>query len=231
MKTRVLALLIAVPALAFAARGFNGTSAYLRTTTLPVTAPPFTMACWFWVNDLSATYAVLALSRDSVQVDGFRILAEGSTAGSPLRADTIVNGGGGIARTSTSLVSGQWMHAAGVWASTSSRRVLLNGGGAVTDTTSVGAPVLDAFDIGARSFTGTIGLFIPGRVAEVGVWSAALTDDEISSLARGVSPLLVRPSALVFYAPLVRDVADFRAAMAITDTATTVVDHPRVYRR
>jgi len=231
MKTRTLILFLALPALVFGARGFNGTSAYLRTSSPPVTAAPLTMACWFWLNDLSGTYALMSLTRDSVQIDGFRLLAEGSTAGSPLRADTVVAGIASVARTSTSLSSGQWMHAAGVFASTTSRRVLLNGGGANTETTSSTPSGIVVLDLGARSNAGTIGLYLPGRMAEVGVWSAALTDDEIASLARGVSPLLVRPSALVFYAPLVRGINDFRQGAAITDTSTTVVDHPRIYRR
>ena len=41
-----------------------------------------------------------------------------------------------------------------------------------------------------------------GYLADVGIWNVALTDAEVLSLSKGVSPLKVRPSALVLYCPL-----------------------------
>jgi hypothetical protein len=69
-----------------------------------------------------------------------------------------------------------------------------------------------------------------GKFAEVGIWSAALTVDEIRSLSKGMTCDKVRPQSLVFYAPLVRDLIDYKGGLTITNNNTaTVAVHPRVY--
>jgi hypothetical protein len=69
-----------------------------------------------------------------------------------------------------------------------------------------------------------------GDIADVGVWSVALTADEIKSLAAGMTCDKVRPQSLVFYAPLVRDLVDVKGGLTITNNNTaTVANHPRVY--
>ena len=42
-----------------------------------------------------------------------------------------------------------------------------------------------------------------GNIAEVALWSAALSDAEIASLAKGFSPLFIRPESLIDYWPLI----------------------------
>ena len=72
--------------------------------------------------------------------------------------------------------------------------------------------------------------FFDGSIAEVGIWSAALTAAEIASLAKGMTCDKVRPQSLVFYAPLVRDLVDAKGGLTITNNNTaTVANHPRVY--
>jgi len=39
----------------------------------------------------------------------------------------------------------------------------------------------------------------------VAIWQAQLSEAEIVSLAKGFSPLLIRPASLIFYAPLTRN--------------------------
>ena len=47
----------------------------------------------------------------------------------------------------------------------------------------------------------------------------------------GAAAYLVRPHALRFYAPLIRDLIDIRGGLAITNNnSATVATHPRVYR-
>lgn len=70
-----------------------------------------------------------------------------------------------------------------------------------------------------------------GDLAEFANWSVVLTADEIASLAKRASPLLIRPSALVGYTPMVRDVFDVRGVNgAPTLTGTAVAEHPPVIR-
>lgn len=68
-----------------------------------------------------------------------------------------------------------------------------------------------------------------GDFAELGMWREALTASEVNSLAKGFSPKKVRPQSLYTYIPLVRDIQDTQRALTLTNTNTTVANHPKVY--
>jgi hypothetical protein len=68
-----------------------------------------------------------------------------------------------------------------------------------------------------------------GGFAELAVWTETLNAAEIASLAKGFTPDKIRPSSLMLYLPLVRDIGDPVAAATLTDASSTVTDHPRVY--
>jgi hypothetical protein len=133
--------------------------------------------------------------------------------------------------TTTSATAGTWNHAAGVYASTTSKTAYLNAVGN-TDTATQGASIISApaVLVGARRANGLLGVYYTGLIAEVGIWDVALTPEEIASLAKGMTCDKVRPQSLVFYAPLVRDLQDVRGGLTITNNNTaTVANHPRVY--
>ena len=68
------------------------------------------------------------------------------------------------------------------------------------------------------------------QISEVGTWNAALTANEVASLANGMTCDKIRPQSLVFYAPLVRDLIDAKGGLTITNNnGATVATHPRVY--
>lgn len=46
-------------------------------------------------------------------------------------------------------------------------------------------------------------VFADGRVAEAAIWNVALTASEVAALAKGVSPLQIRPASLQAYWPLI----------------------------
>ncbi len=73
-------------------------------------------------------------------------------------------------------------------------------------------------------------IYAKGRIAEVGFWSVTLTQDEITALAKGASPLSIRPQSLFFYAPLVRDAIELRNGSTLTVSGATVAEHPRIYK-
>ena len=70
-----------------------------------------------------------------------------------------------------------------------------------------------------------------GHVAECAIWTAFLDADDFSALGRGVSPLLVRPQNLVFYAPLLRDEDNdlFGGGGLSVVIGATIENHPPVY--
>ena len=109
----------------------------------------------------------------------------------------------------------------------------MDGGNAVTSTTTIGAySTFTEMGIGAQQSSAASAYenFWAGDLAEVGVWNVALTADEIASLGKGVSCDQVRPQSLVFYAPLVRNIADIARGITLTNVNTaTVAVHPRVY--
>lgn len=208
------------------AYAFDGSSQFLLCNTPPVTGVPFTIAAWFYQT--TATTAVIAsLVHDTTSER--HNLATVATSGSLAVAASTNSNALASSSTTTTVAPNTWAHGVGVWRSTAYRQVWLNGEAATANTSSINAPTVQRFRIGARA-TQSTSLFFPGNLAEVGVWSAELTAAEIASLASGVSPELIRPQSLVFYAPLIRDLVDVRGGLAITNTASaTVATHPRVY--
>jgi hypothetical protein len=209
-----------------AARSFDGSTQSLSGTA-PIASPPITLAAWFFPTDLTRNQAIVTLL-DPVTDHAHFLILRGAVTGDPLAATSNQQPSTAVqALSSGSVTSGTWQHGAAVFASASSRSVYLNGVGATNSdnatTTGITTLRIGIFSISPGAFA--------GRIAEVGIWSAALSADEVASLARGLSPLLVRPSALVFYAPLWRAIADYRAALSLTDNgSTTLADHPRIYR-
>lgn len=68
-----------------------------------------------------------------------------------------------------------------------------------------------------------------GDFAEYGLWQEALSSVDVAALSKGMTPDKVRPNNLVSYIPLVRDIQDVRSGTTLTNTNSTVANHPRVY--
>ena len=208
---------------------FNGTTQYLSVSSAPITALPLTMAAWFNSDSISAGQVILSLDNGATAFQGYRLIAAGTVAGDPLRADT----GGATPNvsidSSIGYTANTWNHAAGVFTQPS---VSVSLNGSVNSTTSNFTifPTVNRFNIGIRLTSGSPGLYLDGRMAEVGIWNAALTAAEIASLAKGMTCDKVRPQSLVFYAPLVRNLIDQKGGLTITNNnGATVANHTRVY--
>lgn len=66
-----------------------------------------------------------------------------------------------------------------------------------------------------------------GGLAEFAIYDRILTQEEITSLAKGYSPLF-NPRGLVFYADLVRDLKDVKGTGTLTGTDVSARSHPRI---
>ena len=205
---------------------FNGSNQYLSIGSAPATTLPITMACWF--NSDSTTVNQRLVGVYSGSTNYYDLGIRGADADDPVAA--VVNGAGTaeITRTTSGYSANAWHHAAAVFTSTTSRTAYIDAGSSATGTTNIA--------LGGPPNTAQIGLFIAniqymdGRIAEVGIWSAALTQPEIASLAKGMTCDKVRPQSLVFYAPLVRNLQDVKGGLTIINSNTaTVATHPRVY--
>lgn len=205
------------------ARNFNGTSARIHISSAVVSATPYTMACWFRTTNMTQVSALISLTSSTTQYS--TLFFRGDVAGDPV--DILIESGSGqnTARSTTGCTSGQWHHACGVFTSSTSRTVYLDGGSSATNTNSV-TPSVDRTEVGAWQSS----FWFNGDIAEVGIWNIDLTAAEVASLAKGVSPALIRPQNHVAYLPLIRDTHEIVNATGFTDVNTTASNHPRVYR-
>lgn len=213
------------------ARAFaSASSQYLEYAGAVVTATPLTMACWAQVNNITANHWLMALadSADGDSVVGIR--CAGAVANDPIQARLITaTGSSAIASINNYPGAGTWFHAAGVFASATSRFVYLDGTQSTESTTNRAMPTVDRTSIGRKGGL-TAEEYLDGRAAEAGIWNVALTANEIASLAKGASPLMIRPNALVAYWPLHGRFSPepdwFGASTPMTVTSATQAAHP-----
>lgn len=202
--------------------GSTTTTAHTVQSSGLVTVPSFptTMSLWFYSNRTAGREPLIEFrAEDPVAEDffGFNLtmLSNATTTSRRISAATY-DPTNGLLRAQTATGAGNgwdtstWNHAAGVFTS-SLRTAYLNGGSSGTQSTTVTAPgglinpvisinevLTDTPQYGHDSSNQEI------RMAEVAIWNTDLTSAEISSLAKGFCPKLIRPEYLFFYAPLIR---------------------------
>lgn len=216
-------------------RTFNGSTDYLRYNTGAIlSVHPVTLACWFKTTDTTNNQTLMALSASAAtaSLQEIHLGAAGGTAGDPVRAYVADGSAAGQAVSSTGYSSGVWHHACGVFTAVNSRAAFIDGGSKGTDANSRTPAGIDQATMGARVQATTISL-LTGNIAEAGIWDVALTDDEVASLAKGFSPLLIRPTSLVAYWPLIGKYSpeiDVVGGFGMTITSATVGDHSPLLR-
>jgi hypothetical protein len=180
----------------------SASSQYFINTAAIKAGAPLSMACWFYPDTVAAAMTMLSIGTTAAQQSQFRLTVRGDQGGDPVGAECGNSGGTFTGSYASGGVAGSWQHAAGVWASTSSRTAYRNGSAATTDTVGMTPSGLDRTTIGARAANAGIGLFWNGRIAEAAIWNEALSPHDINALAAGYCPLLIRPTALIGYWPL-----------------------------
>jgi hypothetical protein len=184
------------------------------------------MSCWYRPTAITGSNVVVSVGR-STGSGRYQLFQSGGT----ITAQRIDNAAATLSSAlSTTISNGVWYHFAATFgASGDAITVWVNGVAGTPATNSGSAITLDRMLIGTRLSGGTPGAYANGDIAEVGVWNAALTADEIAGLAKGFPCRLARPSALQFYSRLIRNAMDIRGGIALTNTnGATVSDHPRI---
>ena len=211
------------------AYNFNGSNQYLSVLSSPVgnSLAPITMACWAKGNSAANAYIfALGSSASSNPILGLTITSN-KEARVFIRADSGSSG----ELVGTSVVFGAstpWNHIC-FTNDSSARKLYVNGVEEDTDSGITTAITLNRVGIAALIRNG-VGSYYGGEIASAGIYSVALTAAEVASLADGMTCDKVRPQSLVFYAPLVRDLIDYKGGLTITNNNTaTVANHPRVY--
>jgi hypothetical protein len=184
---------------------------------------PMTVSVRHRYPNVNATRLVFGIYTNPASADN-QYFSSNATAGNmSMNARTTTNGEALVALPGTN----QWFNALGVFASTTSRTAYVNTTAGTPNTDSRSITTEISIRIGWRGGGGNT---FTGQLAEFAIWNAALTVDEINSLAQGFKPPRIRPQSLLYYVPLVRDVQELRSGIAFTAVNTPVVfDHPRVY--
>jgi hypothetical protein len=210
------------------ARAFTTNQQISGTTTVAKNLTNFSMAGW-----------IRRASSGSIQVFGFT-QASNQTINFTFWSDNflyieLANGSNAYGRVSANVTG--WHHLAlvfdGSQSGNSNRlKVYLNGAqqtlaftGTIPSTTSNNV-ALETMRIGRGAY---LNAWSTGDFAELGMWQATLTAEEVASLAKGMTCDKIRPQSLVYYTPLIRDIQDLARGMTLTDTNSTVANHPRVY--
>ena len=214
------------------ARLFDDASTQFLTTSNGIASIPFTMACWFKTDADGVSQSLMSPTNTASANNYFRLDVRMDIAGDPVTITsidgTVAEGG----ETTTGVTINTWNHACGVFASTTSRSVYLNGGSKATSTNFDSPSGQNRCDIGTVYTGGASYLHMSGSIAEAAMWGVALTDAEVAILALGYSPLLVRPQSLVAYWPLIGRTSpeiDLVGGYDLTlVNAPTTAAHPRI---
>lgn len=214
------------------ARAFvNASSEGMHNTSAILSGPPITIACFFITTNDAAVLTLACLSNSTIAGNWILLTLRGDGGD---KIEMNVNDGttNAFPRTTTTFTTGTLHHACGIHAAANDTRVFIDGGSKNTSTTST-TPTVDDTRIGTLNNGGTIENFFDGDIAEVGIWNVALTDPEVLVLSTGMSPLLVRPSSLVGYWPLIGRYSpeiDRVGRFDMTlDNTPAFADHPRMF--
>lgn len=205
----------------------SASSQYLEYAGAIVNDYPYTLSCWFYPTDLTANRALLGVYDNTVLNKFFYMGVNSTSKVFHAAQNTVLRS----SPTTTTCSLNTWNHACAVGASATSRSVYLNGGGKATNTNNVALAIGNRTAIGRRSLS-TPDQYMDGRIGEVAVWSAALSDAEVAALGAGASPLQVRRGSLVAYWPLFGLASPepeyVGSGKGMTVTGATLADHAPV---
>ena len=178
----------------------DASSEALNIDQAVVTAVPFTVSAWMRTNDLTPEQTVFFLG-DSGAINNFLTLGMLDSANGNVIRFQARSGGAVNADTSTGASVNTWHHVCGVAAAANDRRVFIDGGSMGANGTNRTPLGVNRTSIGREGIPTPV-MFFSGNIGHVAVWNVALTDDEVATLAEGISPLKVRRDSLIYYVPI-----------------------------
>lgn len=235
---KLIALFFLLAASVYASRQFTETSGqFMARTTAPVSTYPCTISAWYKPTNVTSNHVIVYIG-STTDARRFMIYKMSNAGGNVARASSVPDGGGAgsDAIGSTAMTdTTRWYHVVGVWASSTSRKIYVDGVLEATDTTSIATTSLNRAAIGARGNPApTYGLFANAKIAEIGIWSVALTDSDVLQLAKGANPQWVQRTSLVSYVPLWTGLspdADLvSGTFGLTNSPAQLTDHPPVFQ-
>jgi hypothetical protein len=209
------------------ARSLNGSAdIYCATSDQPA---DMTLAIWASHDSTANIGCPMWVGRHDVSDEADTILFRGDTGGDPVQYRFSDGAAAAGANHASAYSANTLYHMCAVKASDTSHSIFRDGTGKVTSATSVAGANKSRIALGAYWSSGLASNMLSGQVAMAAFWQTGLTDSEVASLAKGFSPRRIRPQHLVFYAPLVRNVFDWRRGEGFIDSGSGVSAHPRSY--
>ena len=199
------------------------------TSDAAVTNSPCTLACWAKSTNTSDGMSLMSACR-SDGLSFMAMFARGFVAGDPISA--YITPSDTTSDTTSGYSSDVWFHAAATFSGNTPMSIasFINGGNKSTASINFTPSGINRMAIGANLANNSAFNHFQGQIADAAVWNVVLSDDEIASLADGMTAEKVRPQSLVWYAPLLRDLVEIKGGKTLTNNNTaTVADHPRVY--
>ncbi len=204
-----------------------------------VTAYPFSWGTWFKVITAptsSATEVILQYADNSLGDTYYRIDIVDSSG---LKMNIItrnVADGNNFTTSAATVSTAVWHSCIAVHRDATDHELYLDGTSIATQTVSTGFTAgIDSLGIGHESESGPTIPLEDGDICETAMWDVELTENEITSIANGVSANMIRPASLVGYWPLYNNnhLSDFSPNNTVlTKTGTpTSVDHAPVGRQ
>lgn len=211
---------------------FNDASSQSGDNSSPgVTGYPFTLACWFYSDDATIEQSLVGIGVNGSADNRAELRIRGDSAGDPLQATSKGTGGSpASAATTSGYTANTWHHALGTFGSATSRVAYIDGGSSGSNATSLSLSGVNRNLLGKKGDGTTL---MSGRIAEAAIWSVVLSVNEITALARGACPLVIRPASLVHYWPLIGRFSpeiDRRGGANMTlNNTPTAADHCRIF--
>ena len=206
----------------------SASTEYLDLASAPTTTHPLTIAMWVYPVSTPGVVAVICTLGVSGNNDNrWQLYQDGTTNDFIINAkDTVDN----KTATGTPLTLNAWNHVVGVFASNTSRTAYLNGTSISTNTGTVSMSGMDSINIGSTTLNS---LTFDGRIAEANVWTAALTQEEITSLSKGFDPNMISPDSLVTDSNLFGTAQDLIGGTNFTEvnTPTPNAPHPAIIQQ
>lgn len=188
------------PTLARASRSFpNTTTDYLEYSGALAGPLNFSMMGWAKLNSVAVNNTLMTINSTT---DRYQQCLCVATAVWAYSYDGVTFP---AAMSAASLSTGTWFHWGAIFRTGGNSRSVYKDGTKTTDTNSCNP------SWSGLTMRTTLGLYrgsvtqqqLNGYLAHVGLWSTEITDAEMTSGAKGLSPLHIRPAALVDYWPCV----------------------------
>ncbi len=187
----------------------------------PLSGYPFSFAGWFRVPDVSLLIPLAGLVNFSAGQDSGIYFA--GDAGKEVVAKT-TNGSSESAHSTSPMTPGKWHHVAGVFASDNDRKIYLDGSNVGVNSTSLSLGALNFLYFGPLGETTSIG------IANVSIFEAALSEEQVALLAQGFSVFtLSRARDVLTHQDCIRDINRPGSGLEISLAGPlAIVDHPRM---